>query len=169
MLAQITPTTLAARTAPPPHLILTQTPLPGPIYAWWIEGPNTAAGTFRYRDTLYTFSYQSAARLFTIDTSRPASLQEKATSPYLTQRWGTEYLGTFSLSPQGTLSPLNIPDVRCFAVDFFGGYLYYVRQDTLWERDLKTAQTHLSATPFSAQRIKVIGTYAQGRAKITTR
>ena len=169
VLSQITPTTIAARTPAPPYTILTSISLPGPLQTCWMESPNSAAGTFRYQDTLHAFTYQSSGRLFAIDTTRPAPFQEKATSPYLTPRWGTEYIGTFTRSPEGTLSPLNLSAIQCFAVDFFGGYLYYVRRDTLWERHLHTGATYLRATPFQAHQIKVTGAYAQGRARVTTR
>ncbi len=169
ILSQTAPSALAARTPAPPYSILTRIPLPGPLQTWWIESPNSAMGTFRYQDTLYTFTYQSSGRLFTIDTSRPAPFREKATSPYLTQHWGTEYIGTFTLSPQGTLSPLNLSTIQCFAADFLGGYLYYIRQDTLWERNLHTGAACARATPLKAHQLKVIGAYAQGRARVTTR
>jgi len=169
VLSQTTPTTLAAHTPASPHLILTSTSVPGPLQTWWMESPNSAAGTFRYQDTFYAFTYQSAGRLFTIDTSRPAPSREKAASPYLTHRWGTEYIGTLTLLPEGTLTPLNLSAIQCFAVDFLGGYLYYVRQDTLWERNLHTGATHPRATSFRAGRMKVTGAYAQGRASVTTR
>ncbi len=169
VLAQTAPITIMPYLPQPPYLPLPATTLPGPLQSWWIEGPNSAGGTFRYRDTLYAFSYQSSSRLFTIDTVRLAPFREKATSPYLTQRWGTEYTGTFTLSLGGTLLPLNISGVRSFAADFFGGYLYYVRSDTLWERNLHNGAERLRATPFRGHRLRVIGAYDQGRAKITTR
>jgi hypothetical protein len=169
ILSQTSPTTLLARTAQPPHLPLTRTALPAPIQTWWVENPTSSAGTFRYRDTLYAFTYQSSCRLFDIDTIRPVSFLGKAASPYLAARWGTEYLGTLTLSSQGILAPLNLSRVQSFAVDFLGGHLYYVRSDTLWESNLHTGATQLRAAPLPAAKLKVIGIYSQGRAKITSR
>jgi hypothetical protein len=104
-----------------------------------------------------------------MDTLRPAPSVQRATSPYLTVRWGTEYIGALTLSPQGILTPPGIRSVQAFAADFLGGYLYYVRADTLWERNLHTGAETFRAAPFRPTQLKVVGVYTQGRARITSR
>ena len=169
VLAQRNLVTIRALSPQSPYLPLEILSLPGPLHTCWVEGPTAAAGTFRYRDTLYNFTYQSPARLFDVDTIRPAPSVQKATSPYLTVRWGTEYIGALTLSPQGILTPPGIRSVQAFAADFLGGYLYYVRADTLWERNLHTGAETFRAAPFRPTQLKVVGVYTQGRARITSR
>ena len=169
VLAQSSALAIRALSPKPPYLPLASLSLPGPLRAWWVESPTMATGIFHYGDTLYSFTYQSPARLFVIDTLRPALSLQKATSPYLTARWGTEYTGSFILSPQGELIPPGTGGVQTFTVDFFGGYLYYVRADTLWERNLHTNTETFRAAPFRTMQLKVVGVYSQGRAMITTR
>ncbi len=169
VLAQSSLVTIRALSPQSPYLPLASLSLPGPLYTYWVESPTAAAGTFRYGNTLYNFTYQSPARLFGMDTIRPALSVQKATSPYITVRWGTEYTGSLTLSPQGILTPPGIESVQAFAVDFLGGYLYYVRADTLWERNLHTSVETFRAAPFRSTQLKVVGAYTQGRARITSR
>lgn len=169
VLAQSSLVTIRALSPQSPYLPLASLSLPGPLYTCWVESPTAAAGTFRYGDTLYSFTYQSPARLFDMDTIRPAPSVQKTTSPYLTVRRGIEYTGSLTLSPQGILTPPGIGGVQVFAVDFLGGYLYYVRTDTLWERNLHTGAETFRAAPFRPTQLKVVGVYTQGRARITSR
>lgn len=143
--------------------------LPGAVQAAWGASPLGMEGTFRYRDTLFGWRYHAPSRLFSWDTITPTQLIHAAQSPYLSQRLGTEYLGRLELTHQGVLNPIGVSKVICFAVDFLGGRLYYVRQDTLWEYDLQKQVFTPRSAPFLAKRLQLVAAYAYGTALITTK
>ncbi len=169
LLRQVGDSVLYAAPAQSPLVPYARAALPGPIAAVWNVPPLGMEGTFRYRDTLYPWRYHAPSRTFSWDTTSPSRWVYVALSPYLSQRLGTEYLGRVELSSQGMLNPLGLPAVECFAVDFLGARVYYIRRDTLWEYHLLTRQAQVRSTPFSAKRLSLVAAYTYGEALITTR
>ncbi len=144
--------------------------LPGPIQHLWVETPTGLGGTFRWRDTLYAFSYEPRARLLRLDTTQPTPYRKKLYSPYLKAQFGTEYLGTISLSAQGGLFPLNLTGVQEVEVSFFDGKAFILRQDSLLEYALAKAEPPRLIGIFpGARSLAVVPVYRYGSAEITTR
>mgnify|MGYP000038283967 CR=1 FL=1 len=144
--------------------------LPGPVQHLWVETPTGLGGTFRWKDTLYSFRYEPQARLLRLDTTQPTPYRKKLYSPYLKAQFGTEYLGTVSLSVQGVLFPLSLTRVEEVEVSFFDGKAFVLRQDSLLEYALTKADPPRLIGVFpSARTIAVVPVYRYGSAEITTR
>jgi hypothetical protein len=144
--------------------------LPGPVVTLWIEHPTSAAGLFRWRDSLYAFRYTHTARLLQVDTTQPASFRERATSPYLKSSFGTEYLGSVSLSMDYQLRPGAFSGVQDWAADFFGGKGYFLRRDTVWRYALREPSILQAVGVFpGASEIEIVPVYLYGSAEITMR
>jgi len=136
----------------------------------WVETPTSIGGTFRWRDTLYAFSYEPRARLLRLDTTQPTPYRKKLYSPYLKAQFGTEYLGTVSLSVQGVLSPLSLTGVQEAEVTFLDGKAFVLRQDSLVEYALGKAEPPRVIGIFPGTRsLTVVPVYRYGSAEITTR
>lgn len=144
--------------------------LPGPVQHLWVETPTGLGGTFRWQDTLYTFRYEVRARLLQLDTLRPAPYRKRLYSPYLKVQFGTEYLGSLTLSMQGVLSPPGLNGVEEMDATFLEGKVFVLRQDSVVEYALRGPEPPRLVGVFpGARSLTVVPVYRYGSAEITTR
>ncbi|MCX7606313.1 MAG: hypothetical protein N2170_03470 [Bacteroidia bacterium] len=144
--------------------------VPGPVHHLWIDYPTEAVGTWQKQDTLWTFRYRHTARYLKVDTLQPSPYKESASSPYVRQNFGTEYVGNLSLTQEGLLLPGSHSKVQSFAADFMGGKGFFLRNDTIWRYHLSPiSPPQFVLRQAGAQAIRAVPVYRYGSTEFTMR